>query len=59
MCVKVPSLNDTPLHLLGPDTLVRFRCMVQDIFDSEFYLGIYEASNAATGEKASHTVQVT
>ncbi|XP_062508739.1 mini-chromosome maintenance complex-binding protein-like [Corticium candelabrum] len=51
----VPSLNDTPLHLLKPDSLVRFRCMVQDIFDSEFYLGIYEANNSTTGEKVVRT----
>jgi hypothetical protein len=51
----VPSLNDVPLHMLGPNTLVRFRCMVQDIYDSEFYLGIYEVSNAATGEKVLRT----
>lgn len=39
---RIPSLNHTPLHSLKPNSLVRFRCMVQDMFDPEFYLGIYE-----------------
>ena len=39
---RVPSLNDTPSHLLKSKSLVRFRCMVQDMFDPEFYLAVYE-----------------
>ncbi|MBN3295848.1 MCMBP protein, partial [Amia calva] len=39
---KVPSLNDVPLHYLKPNSLVKFRCMVQDMFDPEFYMGVYE-----------------
>ncbi|XP_048407430.1 mini-chromosome maintenance complex-binding protein isoform X1 [Stegostoma tigrinum] len=38
----VPSLNDVPLHYLKPNSLVKFRCMIQDMFDPEFYMGIYE-----------------
>lgn len=38
----VPSLNDVPLHYLKPNSLVKFRCMVQDMFDPEFYMGSYE-----------------
>ncbi|XP_035673341.1 mini-chromosome maintenance complex-binding protein-like [Branchiostoma floridae] len=41
----VPSLNDTPLHHLKPNSLVKFRCMVQDMFDPEFYLGVYEVTD--------------
>ncbi|XP_069755970.1 mini-chromosome maintenance complex-binding protein isoform X2 [Narcine bancroftii] len=44
----VPSLNDVPLHYLKPNSLVKFRCLIQDMFDPEFYMGIYETvdSNA-------------
>ena len=39
---RVPLLNDVPSHLLKSKSLVRFRCMVQDMFDPEFYLAAYE-----------------
>lgn len=42
---RVPSLNDIPGHLLKSRSLVRFRCMVQDMFDPEFYLAVYETVN--------------
>ncbi|XP_014847785.1 PREDICTED: mini-chromosome maintenance complex-binding protein [Poecilia mexicana] len=44
----VPSLNDVPLHYLKPDSLVRFRCLVQDMFDPEFFMGVYETVDPAT-----------
>lgn len=44
---RVPSLNDIPSHLLKSKSLVRFRCMVQDMFDPEFYLALYETVNKA------------
>ncbi|KAL3863273.1 hypothetical protein ACJMK2_005038, partial [Sinanodonta woodiana] len=44
----IPSLNDTPLHNLRPNSLVRYRCMVQDMFDPEFYLGAYEVLDTRT-----------
>ncbi|KAL5016603.1 hypothetical protein ScPMuIL_006192 [Solemya velum] len=44
----IPSLNDTPLHDLQPNSLVRMRCMVQDMFDPEFYLGLYEVRDVTT-----------
>lgn len=46
---QIPSLNDTSLHSLKPNTLVRFRCMVQDMYDPEFYLGAYEVKDSVTG----------
>uniref|UniRef100_A0A8C4Q7A1 Mini-chromosome maintenance complex-binding protein n=1 Tax=Eptatretus burgeri TaxID=7764 RepID=A0A8C4Q7A1_EPTBU len=49
--MQVPSLNDVPLHLLQPNCLVRFRCMVQDMFDPEFYAGVYEVLDPNTQEK--------
>ncbi|XP_052263772.1 mini-chromosome maintenance complex-binding protein-like [Dreissena polymorpha] len=46
----IPSLNDSSLHTLKPNSLVRFRCMVQDMFDPEFYLGSYEVKDIVTGQ---------
>ena len=48
---QVPSLNATPLDHLPNGCLVRYRCMIQDQFDPEFYLKIYEATNTQTGDK--------
>ena len=36
---RIPSLNATPVEQLRPGTLVRYRCMVQDVQDPEFYPG--------------------
>ncbi|XP_062927995.1 mini-chromosome maintenance complex-binding protein [Mobula hypostoma] len=47
----VPSLNDVPLHYLKPNSLVKFRCMIQDMFDPEFYMGIYETVESNTKSK--------
>ncbi|XP_040033705.2 mini-chromosome maintenance complex-binding protein [Gasterosteus aculeatus] len=47
----VPSLNDVPLHYLKPNSLVKFRCLIQDMFDPEFYMGVYEAVNPSTRDK--------
>lgn len=46
----IPSLNDTPLHTLRPNSLVRYRCMIQDMYDPEFYLGSYEVVDTKTGK---------
>ncbi|KAK2852570.1 hypothetical protein Q7C36_007771 [Tachysurus vachellii] len=47
----VPSLNDVPLHYLKPNSLVKFRCMVQDMFDPEFFMGVYETVDPSTNTK--------
>ncbi|MCI4376333.1 hypothetical protein PGIGA_G00187250 [Pangasianodon gigas] len=47
----VPSLNDVPLHYLKPNSLVKFRCMVQDMFDPEFFMGVYETVDPSTNAK--------
>ncbi|KAK2167645.1 hypothetical protein NP493_1267g00011 [Ridgeia piscesae] len=49
--LRIPSLNDTPLHNLCTNTLVRFRCMVQDMYDPEYYLGLYEVEDLKTGQR--------
>ncbi|XP_029466389.1 mini-chromosome maintenance complex-binding protein isoform X2 [Rhinatrema bivittatum] len=50
----IPSLNDVPLHYLKPSSLVRFRCMVQDMFDPEFYMGVYETVDTSTKARVLH-----
>lgn len=55
--VKVPSLNDVPLHYLKPNSLVKFRCLIQDMFDPEFYMGTYEAVDPSTKAKVSTPLQ--
>ncbi|XP_058043468.1 mini-chromosome maintenance complex-binding protein isoform X1 [Ahaetulla prasina] len=50
----VPSLNDVPLHYLKPNSLVKFRCMVQDMFDPEFYMNVYETVDRVTKSRVMH-----
>lgn len=47
----VPSMNDIPLHYLKPNSLVKFRCLIQDMFDPEFYMGVYETVDPSTKAK--------
>lgn len=47
----IPSLNDVPLHYLKPNCLVKFRCLIQDMFDPEFYMGVYETADLSTKNK--------
>ncbi|XP_019737622.1 mini-chromosome maintenance complex-binding protein [Hippocampus comes] len=47
----VPSMNDIPLHYLKPNSLVKFRCLIQDMFDPEFYMGVYETIDASSQAK--------
>lgn len=47
----VPSLNDVPLHYLKPNSLVKFRCLIQDMFDPEFYMGVYETVDPSNNAK--------
>ena len=43
----IPSFND--VDRLANKSLVRFTCMVQDMFDPEFYLALFETRDRATG----------
>ena len=47
--LQIPSLNDVPLHHLTSGSLVRFRGMVQDTYDPEFFLGTYEVNRVKDG----------
>jgi hypothetical protein len=54
---KIPSLNTTPVEQLRPGGLVRFRCMVQDVQDPEYYMGTFQQTNVLTGEKSLATAK--
>ena len=43
--MQIPSVNDVPLQNLVSGSLVRYRCMIQDLFDPEFFLSTYEIHN--------------
>lgn len=49
--MKVPSLNDVASHDLQSGSLVRFRCMIQDMFDPEFCLSRFTIQQKANGDK--------
>ncbi|XP_064382402.1 mini-chromosome maintenance complex-binding protein-like isoform X2 [Halichondria panicea] len=51
---QIPSLNHTPLHHLPEGTLVRYRAMVQDQFDPEFYLKVYHSRHQQTKAESRH-----
>ena len=42
--MQVPSLNTVPLEMLRDGCLVRYRAMVQDQFDPEFYFKLYHTT---------------
>eukprot|EP00049_Salpingoeca_infusionum_P002816 m.60249 g.60249 ORF g.60249 m.60249 type:complete len:598 (+) comp11803_c0_seq1:209-2002(+) len=42
--LEIPSLNHVRRDMLLPNSLVRFRCMVQDTFNPEFYLDTFVTS---------------
>lgn len=48
---QIPSLNDRPLHAFTDGSLVRYRCMIQDQFEPEYYLNTYQLVNTTTGAK--------
>lgn len=47
---QIPSLNVSPNHSLVDGQVVRFRGMIQDMFDPELYLSEYEAKDVKTGQ---------
>lgn len=42
IAASVPSLNAVSPDRIAPGSLVRFRCMVQDLLEPEFYMGCYQ-----------------
>lgn len=47
----IPLLNGSAPHDFPAGSLVRFRCMVQDMYDPEFYLGAYEVLDTTSNSK--------
>lgn len=47
---EIPLLNDVQLHNIKDKQLVRFRGMIQDMYDPEYYFKQYEVKNSKTGE---------
>lgn len=45
---EIPLLNNIPLHSLKDQQVVRFKGMIQDIHDPEYYLKQYEVKNTRT-----------
>ncbi|OQR66273.1 mini-chromosome maintenance complex-binding protein-like [Tropilaelaps mercedesae] len=44
--LKVPSLNDIPQEQLMLGQLVRFRCMIQDMYDPEYFMPTFYKDDA-------------
>ena len=44
---QIPEINYVGIDSVRPGTLVRFRCMVQDLYNPEFYIGAFK--DASTG----------
>ena len=52
---KIPLYNNLQLESLPTNGgVVRYRGMVQDMLDPEFYLATYTSTNTSTGEKRNH-----
>lgn len=47
---SVPSLNALPLHAFKDKQLVRFRGMIQDTYNPEYYLDSFQVRNTETNE---------
>ncbi|BFZ02320.1 hypothetical protein BsWGS_05359 [Bradybaena similaris] len=43
---QVPSLNSVPLDQLPSGILVKYRCMIQDVFDPQFCFSQYKVTNS-------------
>mmetsp|Transcript_48995 Transcript_48995/g.116547 ORF Transcript_48995/g.116547 Transcript_48995/m.116547 type:complete len:634 (-) Transcript_48995:116-2017(-) len=49
---RIPCLNDVALRdEIAPFTLVRYRCLIQDIFDPEMYIALFEERQANSTER--------
>ncbi|XP_045450712.1 mini-chromosome maintenance complex-binding protein [Melitaea cinxia] len=56
---KIPLINSNASHNLSDGTLVRFRGMVQDMHNPEFYFEQFEVFNTKTNEIKSKTGKYT
>ena len=49
--VQLVSINESANHMLTDGQIVRFRCMIQDMFDPEIFLDQYCVKNLDSGKK--------
>lgn len=54
-CARSPTYPQ--VEEIPAGSLVRFRCMVQNMYNPEWYVGDYTASNPETGERRQGTAQ--
>ena len=47
--LQLPSVNSTPLDQLQSGCVVKYRCMVQDVFDPQYFVGRYSVTNKDSG----------
>merc|ERR1719215_1618112 len=49
---RIPCLNDVEsADSVPPFSLVRYRCLVQDVFEPEFYAGVFQEVDAGGAAK--------
>lgn len=53
---QVPEINSTPLSAIPSNTLVRFRGMVQDMLENEFFIGCYKNGESIRTTKYTDSV---
>ncbi|KAJ8442669.1 hypothetical protein Cgig2_003713 [Carnegiea gigantea] len=53
---QVPILNATSVKYIQPNTLVRFRAMVQDMWGNELYVGAYKVPGLNSWAEPSETL---
>jgi hypothetical protein len=57
--MKIPSINDIRIDTIPNGSLVRYRGMIQDMWDPEFFLGVYEEINTIQGTKVKTMNSIT
>ncbi|MCO5600015.1 hypothetical protein L7F22_054123 [Adiantum nelumboides] len=56
--LQVPEINGAPLDTIPNNSLVRFRGMVQDMFNAEYYIGAYKDGDVWRTTKYSDAAAV-
>ena len=54
--VQLVSINEAANHMLTDGQIVRFRCMIQDMFDPEIFLDQYCVKNLDSGKKETRGI---
>ena len=51
-CLQVPLLNASSVLSVPHHSLVRYRCMIQDQFDPEFYFQVYHTRSSTSSSSS-------